>query len=83
MFFETIEGSGGNSAADTRKDPPVTDATLTYFRDLADAMRGSAPADWQWIGPHMSQRMFGLTRERAEAYAARHGGEARPMADRA
>jgi hypothetical protein len=35
--------------------------------------------DWQWIGPHLSQRMFGITQERAEAYAARHGGEAKPM----
>ena len=55
----------------------MTDATLTHFRNLADAM--ITRADWQWIGPHMSQRMFGITRERAEAYAARHGGVAQPM----
>lgn len=53
-------------------------ATLQGFRELADAMIGRA--DWQWIGPHMSQRMFGITRERAEQYARSHGGEARPMA---
>ena len=57
----------------------MTDATLARFRELADAMREASPADWQWIGPHASQRMFGITRERAEAYATRHGGEARPM----
>jgi copper oxidase (laccase) domain-containing protein len=53
-------------------------AQLQAFRDIADAMQ-TKPADWQWIGPHMSQRMFGITQERAEAFAARHGGEARKM----
>ena len=56
----------------------MNDATLTAFREIADAMIGRA--DWQWIGPHASQRMFGITRERAEAFAARHGGEALEMA---
>ena len=56
----------------------MTDATLELFRSYAEAMQ-TEPADWQWIGPHLSQRMFGITRSRAEAYAARHGGEARPM----
>jgi hypothetical protein len=55
----------------------MNDATLQAFRSIADAMIGTA--DWQWIGPHASQRMFGITRERAEAFAARHGGEAKPM----
>lgn len=55
----------------------MTDATLTAFRAIAAAMIG--PADWQWIGPHMSQRMFGITRERAEGYAKAHGGKAEPM----
>jgi hypothetical protein len=55
----------------------MNDATLQAFRQIADAMIGQA--DWQWLGPHASQRMFGITRERAEAYAARHGGEAKPM----
>ena len=54
----------------------MTNATLTAFRDLADAMLGSR--EWEWIGPHMSQRMYGITRERAEEYARRHGGKARP-----
>lgn len=56
----------------------MTDATLAYFRSLADAMQ-TEPADWQWIGPHMSQRMFGITKTRAEEYARRHGGEAKKM----
>lgn len=37
------------------------------------------PADWQWIGPHMSQRMFGITRRRAQEYATRFGGTASPL----
>jgi hypothetical protein len=55
----------------------MTTATLQMFRSIADEMIGTA--DWQWIGPHMSQRMFGITKERAEAYAARHGGTATRM----
>ena len=55
----------------------MNDATLQSFRDLADAMRGDTPTDWEWVGPHMSQRMFGITRDRAEEFAARHGGIAR------
>jgi hypothetical protein len=56
----------------------MTDPTLSYFRALADAM-STEPADWQWIGPHMSQRMFGITEIRAKAYAERHGGTASRM----
>jgi hypothetical protein len=59
----------------------VTDATLFAFRAIADAMQ-TAPTDWQWIGPHLSQRMFGITEQRARAYAARHGGEARKIEGR-
>lgn len=55
----------------------MNDATLAGFRQIAETMLGKT--DWQWIGPHMSQRMFGITQERAEAYAKRHGGEAKPM----
>ena len=51
---------------------------LNHFRALADAMQTS-PTDWQWIGPHMSQRHFGITEARAKAYAARHGGTASRM----
>ena len=53
------------------------DAMLHSFRDLADAMAGPTPRDWEWCGSHMSQRMFGITRARAEEYAKRHGGIAR------
>ncbi len=52
-------------------------ATLQAFREIADQMIGKA--DWQWIGPHMSQRMFGITQERAEGYAKAHGGVAKKM----
>lgn len=57
----------------------MNDAALAHFRSLADAMRGGAPADWQWIGQWMSQRMFGITEARAKEYAARHGGTASKM----
>lgn len=57
----------------------MTDATLIYFRQIAEALAGPEPQDWQWIGPHMSQRMFGITEKRARDYAKRHGGVARKM----
>lgn len=57
----------------------MNDATLRAFRDLAAAMHGDEPQTWQWIGPHMSQRMFGISERRAKAYAARYGGEASEM----
>lgn len=57
----------------------MTDATLMMFREIAAAMAGPEPRDWQWIGPHMSQRMFGITEKRAKEYAERHGGAARRM----
>lgn len=53
-------------------------STLLAFRAIAEAMQNE-PTDWQWIGPHMSQRMFGITETRAKAYAARHGGVAEQM----
>ena len=56
------------------------DATLTGFRNLADAMLGT-DRNWEWIGLNMSQRMFGITRERAETYAAQYGGVARVDTD--
>jgi hypothetical protein len=58
----------------------MNDAQLSAFRQIADAMQ-TEPTNWQWIGPHMSQRMFGITQVRAEAFAARHGGEAKPMSE--
>lgn len=56
----------------------MTNATLAAFRSLHEAMQ-TEPTTWQWIGPHMSQRMFGITRTRAEDYAARFGGAASEM----
>ena len=53
----------------------MTDATLLQFRAIAEAMN-TEPTTWQWIGPHLSQRMFGITERRAKAYAERHGGVA-------
>lgn len=53
------------------------DATLSAFRGLADAMAGPEPRDWEWVGAHMSQRMFGITERRATEYAERFGGTAR------
>jgi len=69
------------SPLDFGKESAMTDATLREFRAIAEAME-SEPTDWQWIGPHMSQRMFGITEARAKAYALRHGGTARKMEDR-
>jgi hypothetical protein len=56
----------------------MNDAQLEAFRQIAEAMHPE-PHDWQWIGPHESQRMFGITQARAENYAAKHGGEAKPL----
>jgi hypothetical protein len=55
----------------------MTEAQLEVFRRIAEAMAPNA--DWEWIGPHMSQRMFGITEQRAKDYATRHGGIARRM----
>ncbi len=57
----------------------MTGTTLEAFRSIAAAMT-SAPTDWEWVGVHMSQRMFRITQERAEKYAAQFGGVARRMA---
>ncbi len=53
----------------------MNNAQLQAFRNIAEAMQ-TAPTDWQWIGAHMSQRMFGITEKRAKEFAARHGGTA-------
>jgi hypothetical protein len=53
-------------------------AQLEGFRMMAAAMQ-TEPTNWQWVGPHMSQRMFGITERRAKEYAERHGGTAREM----
>jgi copper oxidase (laccase) domain-containing protein len=52
---------------------------LQALRQIAEAMRGDVPHNWQWIGPHMSQRHFGISEERAKQFAQRHGGEASQM----
>lgn len=57
----------------------MNNATLHAFRQIADAMSGDAPKTWEWVGPHASQRMFGITRERAERFARQFGGVARRM----
>lgn len=57
----------------------MNEATLNAFRQIADQMAGPAPRDWQWVGQYMSQRMFGITEQRAKDYAARHGGKAQQM----
>lgn len=56
----------------------MSTATLNAFRQIADAMLPDQT--WQWIGPHMSQRMFGISEQRAKEYAKAHGGVARKMA---
>ena len=56
----------------------MTNSQLEAFRQLAAAMQTES-TDWQWIGPHMSQRMFGITETRAKDYAQRHGGIAQPL----
>jgi len=56
----------------------MNNATLFLFADIYQSMQ-TEPTTWQWIGPHMSQRMFGITETRAKAYAERHGGVAREM----
>ncbi len=53
--------------------------TLEQFRKLADAMTGTEPKNWEWIGRWQSQRMFGITEARAREYEKRHGGTARRM----
>lgn len=58
----------------------MNDVTLQAFRDIAETMAGE-PTDWEWVGKWESQRMFGITRTRAEQYAERHGGIARRMED--
>ena len=56
----------------------MTNATIDAFRQIAASMQ-TEPTDWQWIGPHMSQRHFGITETRAKAFAERYGGTAQKM----
>ena len=57
----------------------MNDRTLNAFRQIASDM--GIGGDWQWIGKYDSQRMFGLSEDRAKAYASKYGGEARRMPD--
>lgn len=56
----------------------MNNAQLEGFRMIASQM-GMTGHKWQWIGRHMSQRMFGISEQRAKDYAARFGGEAKEM----
>ena len=53
----------------------MNDLQLQQFRNIHQAMQ-TEPTNWQWIGEHMSQRMFGITETRAKKYAESHGGVA-------
>lgn len=57
----------------------MNSAQIEAFRKIAAQMNPESH-DWQWIGKHMSQRMFGITEARAKNYADRFGGEAKQMA---
>lgn len=57
----------------------MNDATLDYFRSLADAMAGDTLRDWQYVGPYISQRYYGITEQKAKDLQARFGGDARQM----
>ena len=63
----------------TRASSVDLSASLSSFRAIAAEMTG--PTDWQWVGKWESQRHFGITKERAEALAAKHGGIASAMDD--
>tara|TARA_R100001143_G_C3356007_1_gene132380 strand:+ start:1925 stop:2122 length:198 start_codon:yes stop_codon:yes gene_type:complete len=53
-------------------------AILGSLRETAREM-GIKEGKWKWIGPHMSQRHFGITKEHAQSLAKRYGGEASLM----
>lgn len=75
--YNTERSRGGRGSK--VREGAMNDATLQGFRDLADAMAGPEPRDWEWVGAHMSQRMFGITERRAKDYAETYGGVARKM----
>ena len=56
----------------------MNNAQLQAFRQIAADMQ-PAEQNWQWVGKWMSQRMFGISEQRAKEYAARFGGEAKKM----
>lgn len=55
----------------------MNNAQLEHFRRIYELMHPGS--GWQWIGKHMSQRMFDISEAKAKEYAARFGGEAKPM----
>ena len=59
----------------------MNDAVLEMFRELAEQMLNPRceAKSWQWIGPHLSQRMFNLREDEAKDYAERFGGRAERM----
>ena len=74
------ETTGRNGAAvDLTGRLTMRHSTLSHFRNLAEILAGDEPRDWEWIGEHLSQRMFRITEARAKAYAEDHGGIARKM----
>ena len=75
----TSAGRTGWAGGRALREGGMNDATLQGFRDLANVMAGPEPRDWEWIGVHMSQRMFGITERRATEYASIYGGTARKM----
>jgi hypothetical protein len=56
----------------------MNNSVLNEFRRLAEVLNPE-PKNWQWIGPWMSQRMFGITEVRAKTYAIKYGGTASLM----
>lgn len=54
----------------------MENTTLQAFRDIAATMQTSL-TDWEWVGLDMSQRIFGITKQRATDYASWYGGTAK------
>ena len=57
----------------------MNDATLYAFRELAAALAGPEPRDWQWNGKHLSQQYYGITRTRARQMVVSYGGTCQQM----
>ena len=53
----------------------MNDATLESFRAIADQMMGPEPRDWNFEGPYISTRYYGITRAKAEELAGKFGGK--------
>jgi hypothetical protein len=59
----------------------MNEANLKCFRNISQLMINPTkqPEDWEWQGKWMSQRMVGITEQRAKEMASRYGGEAKKM----